>query len=76
MIETTPPNPAMTPPPARLLKAREVMHRLGTSRSTLYRMVRRGEFPAPVEVSPNWLAWREDVVDAWIAERFPPPTLN
>jgi prophage regulatory protein len=39
------------------------------SPSTFARMVRRGEFPAPVRFSRRIRLWRADVVRAWLAAR-------
>ncbi len=42
---------------------------LGISRTTLWRMVADGEFPAPVKLSPGVTAWRVESVREWIATR-------
>lgn len=39
------------------------------SRTTVWREVRAGRFPAPVATSPNRVAWRESDLDHWIATR-------
>jgi prophage regulatory protein len=39
------------------------------SKSTLYRNIRLGEFPPPVKVSRNRVAWRQDDVESWLASR-------
>jgi prophage regulatory protein len=46
---------------------------LGLSASTVKRMVARGEFPRPREVSPGLVGWRMADLEAWIAAR--PETL-
>ena len=33
---------------------------------TLWRMVKRGEFPAPVQISRRCTAWRAEDVRAWM----------
>ncbi len=50
-------------PSRRLLRAKAVMARMGWSRTTLWRRVRAGEFPAPVQTGPNAVAWFDDEVD-------------
>lgn len=56
--------------PERLLREPEVERRTGTSRTTRWRKVREGEFPAPVKLtSGNAIAWKESEVEAWIASR-------
>lgn len=39
------------------------------SSSTLWRMVRTGEFPEPVRLSKNIVAWRYGDVEEWISGR-------
>ncbi len=51
-------------PGRRLLRTQEVMHRMGWSRTTLWRRVRAGNFAAPVRTGPNSIAFYEDEVDA------------
>lgn len=48
----------------------DVLKRTGfRARSTLWRKVRAGEFPAPVDVGGGRVGWYEDEVVAWIAAR-------
>lgn len=42
------------------------------SESTLRRMVRAGEFPAPVRISDRVSAWRVEDVRAWLESRALP----
>ncbi len=51
-------------PGRRLLRPKEVMGRMGWSRTTLWRRVRADEFPAPVKTGVNSTAFYEDEVDA------------
>ncbi len=50
-------------PGRRLVSAKQVMRRMGWSRTTLWRRVRAGEFPAPVKTGPNSVDWFDDEVD-------------
>ncbi len=50
-------------PGRRLESAKQVMSRMGWSRTTLWRRVRAGEFPAPVKTGPNSVDWFSDEVD-------------
>ena len=50
-------------PGRRLVSAKQVMSRMGWSRTTLWRRVRAGEFPAPVSTGANITAFYEDEVD-------------
>lgn len=58
-------------PSARLLKLAEVQHKTSLSRSTIYRMIGRGAFPRPMQVTASIVRWKEQDVDAWI-ESIPP----
>ncbi len=51
-------------PDRRLLRPKEVMALMGWSRTTLWRRVRAGEFPAPVSTGANITAFYEDEVSA------------
>ena len=51
-------------PGRRLLRPKEVMERMGWSRTTLWRRIRAGEFPAPVKTGANGTAFYEDEVNA------------
>ncbi len=49
----------------RLLRREEVETRCGVTRSTIYRLMRAGQFPEPVKVGP----WAEHELEKWLAER-------
>lgn len=53
----------------RFLRLPDVIERVGLSRSTLYAMVARGEFPAPVKLGQRAIAWPIDRLETWAAER-------
>ena len=42
---------------------------LVSNRTTLDRWIESNDFPKPYRLGPNTLAWRQDEVDAWVAER-------
>jgi prophage regulatory protein len=50
----------------RLLRLPAVLHITGLSRSTLYRLVRSGEFPAPMKVGRRCVLWPQSAVRDWI----------
>jgi prophage regulatory protein len=60
-------------PPARLLRFPTVRERTGLSRSTIWRLERRGEFPRHHRISANVVAWVETEVIDWIQSRTGPP---
>jgi prophage regulatory protein len=53
----------------RLLRFPAVRERTGLSRSTIWRLERRGEFPKHHRIAPNIVAWRESDVSRWIELR-------
>ncbi|WP_184021083.1 helix-turn-helix transcriptional regulator [Sphingobium boeckii] len=59
----------MNAPPERILRIAVVLDRVGFSRATLYRNIRRGRFPKPLKISENCSGWYESQITAWI-ERF------
>ena len=53
----------------RILNRADVLARVGFGKTTLYGLVRQGEFPRPVQTSVNRVGWLEAEVDSWIASR-------
>ena len=53
----------------RMLRFPEVVQRTGLSRTTIWRRVRSGEFPAPVQLSGNVVAWHADQLNRWLQTR-------
>jgi prophage regulatory protein len=48
-----------------VLKIADVVSRTGLSRVAIWRRVRRGEFPAPIQLSENRVGWPETEIKAW-----------
>jgi prophage regulatory protein len=46
-----------------------VTAKTGLSRTQLWRKVRAGTFPAPIEISENSIGWEEATIDAWLRSR-------
>jgi prophage regulatory protein len=53
----------------RLLRFPAVRERTGLSRSTIWRLEQRGQFPRHHQISANVVAWVEDDVSGWIRAR-------
>jgi prophage regulatory protein len=49
-----------------LIRLPEVRRRVPLSRSMIYLLVSRGEFPKPVSLGRRSVAWVEAEVDAWV----------
>ena len=54
---------------SRIYRPRELAAIIGISTATIWRMRRRGEFPAPVRLSPGTCGWPEDVIRQWLSAR-------
>ena len=55
--------------PDRFLREAEVLRITGLSRTTRWRMERRGEFPRRRILSRNAVGWLASQIEAWMAER-------
>ena len=53
----------------RLLRCCQVEEITGLSRSSIYRLMPRGEFPQRVKVGPAAVRWRESDIMAWVESR-------
>ena len=56
----------------RFVRLREMLLRVGVSRSTAYALIKRNQFPAPTPLVEGGraVAWLEADIDRWIAERI------
>ena len=53
-----------------LLRLSEILKRTGLSRSTLYSMISKNEFPSPLKIGARASAWVESEVNRWIDEKI------
>jgi prophage regulatory protein len=51
----------------RMLPPVVVMDRVSLSRTTIWRLVKRGEFPPPIQLTKGRHAWSAEAVQGWIA---------
>ena len=51
-----------------MIRLREVTRVTGLARSTIYKLIGEGSFPRPVRLAARAVAWRSDVVNAWIEQ--------
>jgi prophage regulatory protein len=51
----------------RLIAWPELRRRIPLSRSTIWRRIRDGNFPAPIQISPGRVAWLDRDILAWMA---------
>ena len=52
-----------------ILRIADVTARTGHSRVGIWRKVRAGQFPAPIELSANTIGWPEGEIAAWQSSR-------
>jgi prophage regulatory protein len=57
----------------RFIRPSEVLRMIGVSRTTLWRMVRDGLFPAPVRITTRNRGYVLADVEAWMRDRVEPP---
>jgi prophage regulatory protein len=57
------------PTPPKLLRFPHVRERTGLSRSTIWRLERRGEFPKHRRISRNAVGWLEEEISEWIRSK-------
>jgi prophage regulatory protein len=55
------------PAPDRIVRLNTVLARTGLSRSTIYRKIAEGTFPAQLRISVNGAGWRESDINRWVA---------
>ena len=54
---------------ARILRRPEVELRTGLSRSAIYALMAKQQFPAAIPLTAKAVGWLESSIEAWIAER-------
>ncbi|WP_345843141.1 AlpA family transcriptional regulator [Shewanella algae] len=54
----------------KLIRLKQVTERTGLGRSSIYSYMAAGYFPRSVKLGPRLVAWVEDEIDEWIAERI------
>jgi prophage regulatory protein len=54
--------------PDRIIRLKSVLSRTGLSRSTLYRKIAEGSFPAQIRISVNGAGWHESEISRWVTD--------
>lgn len=54
----------------RLLRIPEVEQTSGLKKTTIYLLMKRGEFPRGVQITPRCVAWPESAVLQWVQDRI------
>lgn len=55
--------------PDAMLRFADVTVRTGLSRTTLWRKISAGTFPAPIQLSENSVGWPEHLIVEWLESR-------
>ena len=53
--------------PDRIIRFNTVRARTGLTRSTIYRKIAEGTFPAQIKISTNGAGWKESDINRWVA---------
>ncbi len=53
--------------PSRIIRTKEMVKLTGWSRTTIWRKVRSGDFPAPLALGPNSNGWTDKLYASWLA---------
>jgi prophage regulatory protein len=54
----------------RLIRLKEVLKRVSIGKSKIYADIEKGQFPKPIRLGPNAVAWLEDDIESWIQEKI------
>lgn len=57
------------PPHARYIRRPEVEKLTGLSRSTIYDLMGKGQFPRPVKLTSKAVGWPESAISKWLNSR-------
>jgi len=69
VVTKSPSSDTATSSPERIVRAKELQELTGLSRTTLWRLERRGEFPDRVPLSGSSVGWRYSEVMEWMQTR-------
>lgn len=53
----------------KIIRRPEVEARIGLSRSTIYSMMDKGEFPRPIKLGRKAVGWLESDINDWLESR-------
>lgn len=53
----------------KVIRTAPLLEHLGVSRATLWRWIRDGQFPKPIRLGANSVAFLADEVEAWVKAR-------
>ena len=69
VVTNSEPTRNASPVPERIVRAKELQELTGLSRTTIWRLERKGEFPCRVPLSGGSIGWRYTEVMEWMRSR-------
>jgi len=57
-------------PNQRICRLPDVIDRTGLSRSAIYELIRKSEFPSQISLGPRTVGWIENEIEDWIDKRI------
>ena len=55
----------------KFLRLPSVIEKVGLSRSQIYKLIQRGDFPEPVKIGPKISVWIEEKLEVWMDAQVP-----
>lgn len=55
--------------PHKILRLPATKNAVGLSRSTIYLLISKNEFPAPISLGERAVGWLEEDIENWLAEK-------
>lgn len=55
----------------KFLRLPSVIDKVGLSRSQIYKLIQRGDFPEPVKIGPKISVWIEEKLEMWMDAQVP-----
>ena len=55
----------------KFLRLPSVIDKVGLSRSQIYKLIQRGDFPEPVKIGPKVSVWIEEKLEVWMDAQVP-----
>ena len=59
-----------------ILRMPQVLAQVGLSRTTVYKMIGRSEFPKSVQIGQRCVGWLVEEINSWLQSRPHPPPRN
>ena len=58
-----------TDPEVKIHRVKSLVRLLGISRTTIWRLVKGGDFPKPISLGKRAKGWRREDIDEWVRSR-------